>query len=174
MKCTKTTLMLGLLLFIVAACNSQNGNLRFRTIAKSNSPDSLGLTSYREKDPALLIIANDDEIDALVPKVLAQDPDLVDQLHQLDYDLSFAILVLQGLKGQGGYSATVQRIVRQDDQVNVYAEFINPELGTRRIQAFTSPFHLVAVSKLGKWGQQIKFVLVVDYQPIVEINHLIP
>ncbi|MBN1149548.1 MAG: protease complex subunit PrcB family protein [Anaerolineales bacterium] len=168
MKYARITILLGSLLLVIAACRPQEPGLHFKSIAQRD------IINYREKSPTLIIIANDDEIDAPVSNVLVEDLALADLLRQLDYDRVFAILVLQGLKGVDGYSATVQRIVREDDQVNVYAEFITPDPGTRRMQVFTSPYHLIAVSKLGKWGQQIKFVLVVDDQPIVEINHLIP
>lgn len=168
--------LLGLLvmLFIITTCKSQEGELPFETIAKSNGPSNLGLTTYRRKESTLLIIANGDEVDALVPNVLAEDPTLADRLRQLDYDRFFAVLVLQGLKHQGGYSVTVQQVVRQDDQVNVYAEFTSPEPGTRRIQAFTSPYHLVAVSKRGEWGQQVHFVLAADSEEVAETSYFIP
>lgn len=169
-------ILLGLLVmvFIITTCKSQEGELPFETVAKSDGPDNLGLTTYREGEPALLIIANGDEVDALVPNVLAEDPALVNQLRRLDYDHLFAILVLQELKHQGGYSITVQRVVRQDDQVNVHAEFTSPEPGTRRIHAFTSPYHLVAVSKRGEWGRQIHFVLVTDSEEVAETSYFIP
>jgi len=168
-------LVLLMMMFIITACKSQGGELLFETVAKSNGPDNLGLTTYREEEPALLIIANGDEVDALVPNVLAEAPTLADQLRQLDYDRFLAVLVLQGLKAQGGYSVTVQRIVQQDDQINVYVEFNSPEPGTRRIQAFTSPYHLVAVSKRGgEWGQQLHFMLITDSEEVAETSHFIP
>jgi len=166
-------LLLLVMMFIVIACKSPEEELPFETIAKSGGGD-LGLTTYRDKKPALLIIASDDDVDALIPSVLTRNPDLINQLRHIDYDRFFAILVLQGLKPQGGFSVTVQRIVRHGERVNVYAEFVSPEPGTRRIQAFTSPYHLVAVSKRGKWGQQIHFVLVADSEKVAETAHFIP
>ena len=177
MKCARIAgNLLGLLvmLFIITTCKSQEETLPFETIAKSNGPDSLGLTTYREEKPALLIIANDDEVDALVPNVLAEYPALADELGQLDYDRFFAILVLQGLKSSGGFSVTVQRISRQDNHITVWVQFVEPALGTRRIAAFTSPYHLVAVSKRGEWGQQTHFVLVTDSEEVAETSHFIP
>jgi hypothetical protein len=56
----------------------------------------------------------------------------------------------------------------------VQAEFISPSPGTRRIQAFTSPYHLIAVSKEGTWEQQIRFVLMVNGEPVAETTHFIP
>ncbi len=168
MKYPKIMILLGLLLLAITACKSQERGLPFESIAQRD------IINYREESPALLVIANDDEVDALVPNVLAEDPALADELRHLDYDRFFAVLVLQGLKHQGGYSVAVQQIIRRDDRVNVYVEFASPEPGTRRIQAFTSPYHLVVVSKEGKWGQQIKFILVADSEPVAEATHFIP
>lgn len=177
MRCARIVgniLGLLVLVFTIAACKSQEGGLPFKTIAKSEGFGDFGLTTYREEEPALLIIANDDEVDTLVPNVLAEDPALVDQLRQLDYDRFFAILVLQGLKSTGGFSVTVQRISRQDNQITVWVQFVEPTPGTRRIAAFTSPYHLVAVSKQGEWGQQIRFVLIADSEEVAETSHFIP
>lgn len=168
MKCLKITLLLGLLLLVTATCQTRGQDLSFETILQRD------IINYEEEKPELFVIAKNDEVDALVPTVLAEDPTLTDELRKLDYSRFFAILVLQGLKGQGGHSVTVQRIVRQNDQVNVYAEFTNPEPGTRRIQAFTSPYHLITVSKQSEWGQQMDFVLVVDSEEVAETSLFIP
>lgn len=168
MKYPKTTILLGLLLFVITACQPQERDLPFETIAQRD------IINYREESPALLVITDDDAIDALVPNVLAEDPALADELGRLDYDRFFAILVLQGLKSTGGFSVTVQRISRQDNQVTVWVQFVEPALGTRRIAAFTSPYHLVAVSKQGEWGQQTHFLLVTDSEEVAETSHFIP
>lgn len=177
MKCLRIARnLLGLLvmIFIITTCKSQERELSFETIAKSKGFGDFGLTIYREEEPALLIIANDHEVDTLVPNVLAEDTALVDQLRQLDYDRFFAILVLQGLKSTGGFSVTVQRTSRQDNQITVWVQFVEPAPGTRRIAAFTSPYHLIAVSKQGKWGQQFRFVLIADSEEVAETSHFIP
>lgn len=168
MKYPKIAILLGLLLFAITACQPRDRELSFKSIAQRD------IINYREESPALFVIANDDEVDTLVPNVLAEDPALVDQLRQLDYDRFFAILVLQGLKSTGGFSVTVQRISRQDNQITVWVQFVEPTPGTRRIAAFTSPYHLVAVSKQGEWGQQIRFVLIADSEEVAETSHFIP
>ncbi len=171
MKYPKITILLGLLLFAITACQPQQGELPFETIAQGDG--FYTGRGYGEEEPNLLIIAGPDEIDK--PGLDIQFPlEVADQLRHLDYDRFFAVLVLQGLKAQGGYSVTVQRIVRQDDQINVYVEFNSPEPGTRRIQAFTSPYHLIAVSKRGEWRQQIRFVLVTNSEKVAETSHFIP
>lgn len=157
-----------ILLFAVVACASQIEELSFETIAQRD------IINYREENPALFVIANNDEVDALVTNVLAEDPALVDQLRQLDYDRFFAILVLQGQKGSTGYGVTVKQIIRQGNQVTIKAEFVEPSPGAFIKPAFTSPYHLVAVSKERRWGQEVKFVLVVNDESVAETTHAIP
>lgn len=168
MQSQKITILLGLLLLATTACQSQAQELPFESIAQRD------IISYREESPALFVIANGDEVDALVSTVLAEDPALVDQLRQLDYDRFFAILVLQGQKGGTGYAVTVRRIVREEDQVTIEVELVEPSPGAFIKPAFTSPYHLVAVSKRGEWGQQIRFVLVADSEEVAETSHFIP
>lgn len=157
-----------MLLFAAVACKSQTEELQFETLAQRD------FINYREENPALFVITNDDEIETLTSNVLAEDPALADQLRQLDYDRFFAILVLQGQKRSTGYAVSIKRIVRQGNQVTIEAEFVEPLPGTRRNPAFTSPYHLVAVSKEGQWGQEIKFVLVVNGETVAETTHFIP
>ncbi len=171
MKYPKTTILLGLLLFVITACQPQERDLPFETIAQGDG--FYTGRGYGEEKPSILVIANVDEIDEPGLDVLFST-ELADKLRQLDYDRSFAILVLQGLKSTGGFSVTVQRISRQDNYVTVWVQFVEPALGTRRIAAFTSPYHLVAVSKQGEWGQQTHFVLVTDSEEVAETSHFIP
>lgn len=128
---------------------------------------------YGREEPNLLVIAESDEVDK--PGLDVQFPlEIADQLRQLDYDRFFAVLVLHGHIGSTGVSVTVQQIMRQDKKVTVLTEFVRPAQGTRMMPAFTSPYHLVAVSKQGEWEQQIRFVLVVDGEEVAETDHFIP
>lgn len=157
-----------MLLSAVVACKSQIEELPFETITQRD------FINYREENPALFVITNDDEIETLASNVLAEDLALADQLRQLDYDRFFAILVLQGQKRSTGYAVSIKRIIRQGNQVTIDAEFVEPSPSTFRKPAFTSPYHLVAVSKEGQWGQEVTFVLVVNGETIAETTHFIP
>ncbi|MGQ9503220.1 MAG: protease complex subunit PrcB family protein [Anaerolineae bacterium] len=167
----KNIILLVALLFISAACHSREQNLPFETISQGDGFHTG--KGYGQEEPNILIIAGSNEVDQ--PGLDIQFPaEISDQLRRLDYDQTFAILVLQGQKRISGYSITLQRIVYQNDQITVEAEFVEPALGSRIHPAFTSPYHLVAVSKEGKWGQQVKFVLMRDSQPVAETTHFIP
>ncbi len=165
---TRGLLGLLFLLSLITACQPKEQDLAFETLAQSD------ILNYREEKPALLVIAKAEEIDGFVQGVLAEDPALTTQLRQLDYDYSFAILVLQGQKHTSGYAVTVQRISRKSDRVAINAEFTEPVPGTRIKPAFTSPYHLVTVSKERKWGQQIQFMLMSGATVITETMHFIP
>lgn len=154
-------------MFAVVACKSHLEELSFETIAQGDG--FYAGRGYGGEEAALLVIASPEAVDK--PGLDVQFPsELADQLRQLDYDRFFAILVLQGLKTTGGFSVTVQRISRENNQVTVQVQFIEPGPGTRITGAFTSPYHLVAASKQGKWGQQINFVLVADSGEVAVVN----
>lgn len=144
------------------------GKLAFETISQNDFSDYTGET------PALFIIAGKEDVNALVDTILAEDSRVIEQLHQLDYDHVFAIMVLQGRKGQGGFKVTVQQIRREDSQVNVQAELATPSPGSLNPQVFTSPYHLVVIRKEENWGQSIQFVLIVDGEMLMRTTRLIP
>ncbi|MGQ9482320.1 MAG: protease complex subunit PrcB family protein, partial [Chloroflexus sp.] len=168
MQSVKITILLGLLLLATTACQSQEQELPFESIAQRD------IINYREESPHLFIVANDEDIGTLSRNVLAEDPTLAEQLSQLDYDLTFAVLVLQGQKGSTGYTVNIKQVVRQGNRVTIKAEFVEPSPGAFIKPAFTSPYHLVAVSKEGQWGQEVTFVLVVNDESVAETTHFIP
>ncbi len=175
MKCLMNTigsvLTLLVLLLIFTACQPQEQELSFETISQD-----VGFwtgRSYGGEEPNLLIIAGPKEVDT--PGWDIQFPaELADQLRTLDYSRVFAILVLQGLQGSTGYNATVRQVTRQGNQVAVKAEFVTPAPETFIMPAFTSPYHLIAVSKAGAWGEPVRFVLVVNDKVVAETTHVIP
>jgi hypothetical protein len=164
------SLAIGLLL---ASCSPGGQDLGFETIAKSDGGDNLG-TAYREEKPALLVIARPEEIGDPAQTVLAEDYRMGGWLRTLDYGRVFAILVLHGYVGSSGYSVTVKEVARQGDQVSVWADFAKPAPDEGRRPAYTSPYHLIAVSREGSWGKDIHFVLMVDGRPVAETVHFVP
>jgi hypothetical protein len=128
---------------------------------------------YGGLEPNILVIAGPDDIDK--PGLDVQFPsEVAGQLRQLDYNRYFAILVLQGRKPSSGYQVTVRQIARRGDRVTIQAEFTEPQPETFIHPAFTSPFHLISVSKQGIWGQQVHLVLLIDDEEVAETFHLIP
>lgn len=156
------------MLLVLTACRPKEVELLFDTMAQR------AVINYRQEKPTLFAIAKVEDVDELVPNVLAEDPTLVDQLRSLDYNHFFAILALQGLHGSGGYQITVQRISRQADTVFVWARFAEPAPDDFRTWGFTSPYHRVVVSKEASWRRSIRFVLMKDDQAVAETTRFIP
>ncbi len=143
--------------------------LPFSTLAQEETfSDS---SEYRGKEPGLLIIAGPEQIEN--PGLIAAlPPDLAEKLRALDYRRSFALFVFQGLKGVGGYKVTVQEVVRQGNQVTVRAEFVEP--GPRVRGVITSPYHLIAIEKEGRWEARIQFILLRNDETVAETTSTIP
>ncbi len=165
--------LLGLagLWLILTARQPQTQELPFETISQG-----IGFPtgrSYSGEDPNLLVITAPEAVDA--PGLEIQfTPELAEQLRTLDYDRYFAILVLQGHKNIIGYQVTIQQVIRQGNQINIQVEFVEPAPETLILPAFSSPYHLIAVSKTGTWGEQFQFVLVNERQSVAETTYLIP
>jgi hypothetical protein len=135
---------------------------------------------FQTRQSSILVFTNAQEIDNLLPQLIPPSPTgfpLVDQLHKLDYNHSFAILVVQGQSG-GDSNVTVQKITRQDDRVVVSANFITPQSGAGQTGNITDAYHLVAVSKDGTWGRQIEFELInnsiIGGGVVARTTHFIP
>ena len=99
---------------------------------------------------------------------------LGDPLRALDYTHTFAVLVLQGLKSNGGFEVIVQQATRQGDRVTIHADFVEPAMGTRRTAGFTSPYQLIAVAKDSTWEPVTQVELVVKEKTVAEATHSIP
>jgi hypothetical protein len=164
-----TAMALTLPLFYLNGCRPPEQPLPFETVAQRD------IINYREEKPALFVIAKAEEIDDFTQNVLAEDPALANQLRALDYNRFFAVLALHGYIGSSGYNITVHKVVQQDSRVIVQAEFVEPAQGMAILDTFTSPYHLISVSKKGSAsGKQIQFVLVKGDQPVAETTHFIP
>jgi hypothetical protein len=121
---------------------------------------------FQLQTPALYVIANDQDVDTLAQTVLPIDPQfydkqrqIVDQLRQVDYNHSSAVLVLHGQRGSTRYGVTVQQLTRDDHRVRIGARFTEPGFMQGAGAAFTDPYHIVAVAKEGMWGRPIDFEL---------------
>jgi hypothetical protein len=121
----------------------------------------------QEVDAALRQAAGD-------PPKLAINPHPINQARQIDYNTSFAILILQGRQGSSGYSVMVQQLIRQGDIVRVATTFIRPGFGQGVRDEGTDPYHLVAISKTAAWQQEVRFELMEKEQMVAETTHFIP
>ena len=171
-------LMLGLTtLLMLNMCGLQgNGQpLPFNTIVQDNN-----LNDDEKEAPTLYIIATSRETAEFSRDVVKLDPQipdqrqrLVDKLTQLDYNDSFAILILQGQKPPRGFRISVQQITRQSDRVIVHATFDGPGPGEGQPMVSPDPFTLVTVTQEGTWGKRVQFELVTDGKVVAQATHFI-
>jgi hypothetical protein len=171
-------MLIGLVIvFMLSGCGVQASGqpLTYRSLAQ----DSILRSDPKDETPVIRIIANGQEIDQLIhqfgdPPPLQLAPQLVEQLRQLDYTHSFAVLVTQGQTGPRSFRVTVQQITRQNDQVTVQAEFVGPKPGEGQPMVVLDPYHLVAIIKDGVWGRQVQFDLIAEGKVVAKTAHFIP
>ncbi len=158
-------------IFGPSACKPQpeETNLSFETIEQKERADTGQFHEARE--PKLMVVSRLEEVDSLNGLVTEEAKG---KLQMLDYSQYFVLLVLQGWKPTTGYKVDVDRIIRLGNTVNIYAQFQEPKPGVKKASAITSPYHLMRVRKMGGWGQDITFNLLVDETIVSSISHVIP
>lgn len=126
---------------------------------------------YRQDSPALLVISTADEIAHTVP-VVGQETKA--ELDNLDFGTAFALIAFQGLKSSTGHKIEVRALVRQADEIAVYAYFVSPRPGEPVGASETSPYHAIKVLKEGNWADEFTFILYDNDRPVAETKHFIP
>ncbi len=126
---------------------------------------------YRKDTPALLVISTADEIAYAVP-VVSQETKA--ELENLDFSKAFALIAFQGLKSSTGYKIEIRAVVRQADEIAVYAYFVSPRPGEPVGPSETSPYHAIEVLKESNWADEFTFILYDDDLPVAETKHFIP
>jgi hypothetical protein len=147
--------------------------LPHETLAISDARVDLSL-EYREPAPALLVFAEPGEIVPDEDSLLHPDSQLAAQLREVDYVEKFAVLVLREYGLSTGFIIDIERVTRNDNEVTIYAGFGVPQPGMRIPEILIAPYHLLAVSKIGSWGETIHFRLVVEGETLAETSHFIP
>src|SRR5687768_9651437 len=100
-------LMLGLTTLLtlnMCGVQSTGQQLSFNSVAQGSVLNVEG-----QENPAIFVIASVQEVDNIIKQVplvgdpprASDNPSLVDQMRQIDYNRSFAILARQGVKGSG-------------------------------------------------------------------------
>jgi hypothetical protein len=185
-----TSSLLGLcLVMVLSSCGEPSGqDLPFTSIEHGSA---LPLST---STPAIFVIANDQEIDAVAQTVFGVTSQsstkpspgqrTVNRLLRIDYTQSVAVLVLQGLQGTPN-GITVRQIVLKDNQVLInatlatpvrwYDSFLEPIFGRRvRQQMASNPYHLITISKESIRGKQLQFDLIDVNNVVAETTRTIP
>ncbi len=160
-------LMLGAA-FGLSACKPGPQALRFETIDRDN--DVAGLP-YESSKPGLIVVAQPQEVDSLTGLI---NENARVNLQTLDYSDYFALLVLQGRKPSGGYKTNITRVTRSENTVTINVEFMEPRPDEEKIAVETFPYQLIQVRKIGTWGQEITFNLIMGQARVVSVSRFIP
>jgi hypothetical protein len=173
----------------LCSCGGQSGqDLPFTSIEQGSA------SPLNASAPAIFVIANDQEIDAVAQSAFGVNSQsstkpspgerTVDRLLRIDYTQSVAVLVLQGFQGTPN-GITVRQIVLKDDLVLInatlvtpvrwYDSFLEPIFGRRvRQQMASNPYHLITISKEIIQGKQLRFELIDNNNVVAEITHTVP
>jgi hypothetical protein len=155
----------------LAACRPRQIELPFETIAKS---EGFG-TGRSPADPNFLVITEPEKVAS--PGLDMRFPsDLAEQLRAVDYQRTFVVAVFRGtLTGTSPeLDVEVLRVVRNGDDVVVQARFGELEPGKLILPGFSSPYQVVAVTKVGEWSGEIRFVFEVDGEEMAERTYFVP
>jgi hypothetical protein len=142
--------------------------LPFQTLIQRDFPSSPNIKARLE------LAATAREGDNLAYSIRDVPATVTDSLRQLDYNRSFALLVVRESVGTSGSRITVDEITRQGDQVTVRVRLDSPAPDTIQLQSFMAPYHLLTVSKVGTWGLPIHFRVLAEGEVIAEATHIIP
>ena len=131
-----------------------NGDLAFTTVERARSPGARSRFFPRLR-PGLLVLTSLQ--DAAGAEAYIRKTGL-DGLRALDWDEHFAIVVFLGAQPETLSTFEIVRVVRQDAEVHIYASRgLVDEEGIP-----TSPYHIVAVRKVGQWQGALTFRLFLD------------
>lgn len=157
-----------LLLATLTSCQTQSQTLIFTTLAGHE------MSGYTQTEPAIVVITNATEADNAVKEFFAGSTDIPQQLNQLNYTTTFALLIFQGQKGSAKSSVTVQSLQQIGATITVTADFVTPAPNTRHFPVMTSPYHLIAVQKGSLSFTNAHFLLVDGSALVAEAVHFIP
>lgn len=98
-----------------------------------------------EKDEVeLLFLTSSEQIASIQDQVSSAT---LQQLQNINFDEDVVIALLRGLKPSNNYQTVIERIVQQDHQLIIHAQFWEPNPQWESTTAETSPCHLVKVAR---------------------------
>jgi len=121
--------------------------------------------------PNLIVIASLEEISPPIPEFEFSDT-MVTQLKAVDYEQSFAVLILVGQMPTDGIITEVNRM---NEKVSIKVEGYTVGPGNYKLKGYSLPYQLISVEKEGSWNTDIEFILEEENGNILgRTNHHIP
>ena len=154
---------------LITSCKPKEIDLTFETIEQKEWAGTG--QSYEAREPGSIVISSLQDI-ANLDKLVTDEA--MTQLQELDYDNYFVLVVFQGRKPTTGYRVQIDHITRTGKIINVYTQFLEPKPDEAKADAITSPYHLVQVQKIGEWGQEISFQVIVNETIVTSLSYFIP
>lgn len=150
----KCAYILLLTLFLMASCNrTSQHNLAFSVLVQS-SP-FVEISPPKQDAPGLIIIASPDEIIPPISEFVFSD-DVLEKLKGINFDNSFAILLLVG---QITEDDMVNKVSRESDKVIISVKKYTVGPGNYKLKGYSLPYQLISVEKTDKWDQNIEFII---------------
>jgi hypothetical protein len=162
-----------LMMWSIVGCTLMPGNgtsgeaLTFTTLSQDDELD------YKGVRPRIAVVTNAQEADELIQRVFESNLRLAEPLRTLDYQQSFAVLVIRGWQNSDS-KTTIQKVTRDSNRVIVDAEFIDPPEDASIQGTLFAPYHLVAIPKTESWNQAITFELINNGEKIADVAHTVP
>jgi hypothetical protein len=172
-KCFPLAIPAFLIMWSIVGCTLVPGNrtsgeaLTFTTLSQDN------FLEYKGVRPRIAVVTNAQEADDIIQRVFESNPALAEPLRTLDYQQSFAVLVIRGWQNTRS-KTTIQNVTRDSNRVMVDAEFIDPPEGAVQQGTSFAPYHLVAIPKTESWNQAITFELINNGEKIADVAHTVP
>lgn len=154
---------------VITACKSSGMNLSLEIIEKNTG--AFNLVYYQASNPAIMVVTNTEDVTKLDGLVTSKAFAL---LQRIDYQKYFTLIVFQGAKPSTGYEVQITRVTREGNTVNVFVNFHEPALNETEQAVGTSKRCLAKIKKIGTWGQEITFQVVIDGKVVVSTSSYIP
>jgi len=150
----KNTYILLLILLLMASCSkTQQQNLAYSVLIQS-SP-FVEISPPTQDAPSLIIIASQDEIVPPISELEFSD-DVLEKLKGMNFDSTFAVLILVG---QIPEDSKINKVTRESDQVVIRVKNYSVGPGNYKLKGYSLPYQLISVEKKNKWDQSVEFIL---------------
>lgn len=159
-----------LILLLMASCSkTQQQNLALSVLLKS-SP-FVEISPPKQDAPILIIIASQDEIVPPISEFVFSD-DVLEKLKGMNFDNSFAVLILVG---QIPEDSMINKVIREADQVVISVKNYTVGPGNYKLKGYSLPYQLISVEKTNKWDQRVEFIIEDENGNVLgKISHYIP
>jgi hypothetical protein len=135
-------LLLSGLGFILVGCQAGE-ELEFETIELTDQAFHSN-DIYWGEYPHLVIIIETDDITEIEKTITKRT---LDELYKIDFDKYVVLAVFRGLQGSNLFYVEVQQIIRWQEDIFIYVNFIDPPPDIEVQGELASPYHIIKIPK---------------------------